>query len=124
MLGRPVPLAIKSIALLEMDSPVRPELSYLVCATPRSGSTLLCHLLDQTGIAGHPEEYFEALQHSGVPRRPEEYFDRDRHADIIERLAFREMPDRAPTPSPLWSAETYDRYLARVLEQGTTPNGV
>ena len=72
-------------------------LSYLVCATPRSGSTLLCHLLDQTGIAGHPEEYFEALRHSGLPRRPHEYFDAERHANIIERLAFREMPDAAPT---------------------------
>ena len=47
-----------------------PTISYLVCATPRSGSTLLCHLLDETGLAGHPEEYFEALRHSGLPRRP------------------------------------------------------
>jgi len=98
--------------------------SYLVCATPRSGSTLLCHLLDQTGVAGHPEEYFEALRHSGVPRRPHEYFDPDRHANIVERLAFREMPDGPPTPSELWAPETYDRYVAWALEQGTTPNGV
>jgi trehalose 2-sulfotransferase len=99
--------------------------SYLVCATPRSGSTLLCHLLDQTGIAGHPEEYFEALRHSGQPRRPHEYFDPDRHANIIERLAFREMPaGAAHPPHPLWTVDTYDRYLAWALEQGTTPNGV
>jgi LPS sulfotransferase NodH len=101
-----------------------PKLSYLVCATPRSGSTLLCHLLDATGIAGHPEEYFEALHHSGLPRRPHEYFDPDRHANIVERLAFREMPDRPPAPHPLWAPETYDRYLTWVLEQGMTPNGV
>ncbi|MGA2012801.1 MAG: Stf0 family sulfotransferase [Solirubrobacteraceae bacterium] len=99
-------------------------LSYLVCATPRSGSTLLCHLLDQTGIAGHPEEYFEALRHSGLPRRPHEYFDAERHANIIERLAFREMPDAAPRPNALWQPETYDRYLEWAIEQGTTPNGV
>ena len=99
--------------------------SYLVCATPRSGSTLLCHLLDQTGIAGHPEEYFEALRHSGAPRRPHEYFDPERHANIIERLAFRELPDGTDhQPSDLWRPESYDRYLASVLEQGTTPNGV
>ena len=101
-----------------------PTLSYLVCATPRSGSTLLCQLLDETGLAGHPEEYFEALRHSGLPRRPHEYFDRDRHANIVERLAFREMPDRPATPNELWVPETYDRYLAWALEQGTTPNGV
>jgi LPS sulfotransferase NodH len=99
-------------------------LSYLVCATPRSGSTLLCQLLDQTGIAGHPEEYFEALRHSGLPRRPHEYFDPERHANIIERLAFREMPDAAPAPNALWQPETYDRYLEWSIEQGTTPNGV
>jgi LPS sulfotransferase NodH len=100
--------------------------SYLVCATPRSGSTLLCHLLDQTGIAGHPAEYFEALQHSGLPRQPEEYFDRERHANIVERLAYREMPDEqgGPTPNPLWQPDTYDRYLEWAKGKGTTPNGV
>jgi trehalose 2-sulfotransferase len=103
---------------------VTPTISYLVCATPRSGSTLLCHLLDQTGLAGHPEEYFEALRHSGLPRRPHEYFDPDRHANIVERLAFREMPEGPATPSELWRPETYDRYLAWALREGTTPNGV
>ena len=101
-----------------------PMLSYLVCATPRSGSTLLCHALDQTGVAGHPEEYFEALHRSGLPRRPHEYFDPDRHANIVERLAFREMPDGMAKPNPLWHPDTYDQYLAWALEQGTTPNGV
>lgn len=106
-----------------MAAPVR---SYLVCATPRSGSTLLCHLLAATGLAGRPEEYFEALRHSGVPRQPEEYFDAERHANIVERLAFRELPDREgrPEPSPLWRPEAYDRYVGWALEQGTTPNGV
>jgi trehalose 2-sulfotransferase len=107
-----------------VESTVEPTLSYLVCATPRSGSTLLCDLLDATGVAGRPEEYFEALRHSGLPRRPHEYFDPDRHANIVERLAFREMPDRPASPNDLWTPETYDRYLAWALGQGTTPNGV
>lgn len=101
-----------------------PMLSYLVCATPRSGSTLLCHALADTNVAGRPEEYFEALRMSGLPRRPHEYFDPDRHANIVERLAYREMPDGTAQPSPLWHPETYDRYLAWAIEQGTTPNGV
>ena len=37
--------------------PPRPD-SYLICATPRSGSTLLCGLLRSTGVAGRPESYF------------------------------------------------------------------
>ncbi len=101
-----------------------PMLSYLVCATPRSGSTLLCQALTQTGVAGQPEEYFEALARSGLPRRPHEYFDPDRHANIVERLAFREMPDGVARPNPLWHPETYDQYLAWALEEGTSPNGV
>ena len=35
----------------------RPD-SYLICATPRTGSSLLCGLLESTGVAGHPESYF------------------------------------------------------------------
>src|SRR4051794_15103182 len=101
-----------------------PTLSYLVCATPRSGSTLLCHLLSRTGVAGHPEEYFEALLHSGRPRRPQEYFDPDGPEDILQRLAFREMPDRAPAPSPLFDLDDYGRYLEWAIGQGSTANGV
>ena len=32
--------------------------SYIICTSPRSGSTLLCRLLSQTGVAGHPGSYF------------------------------------------------------------------
>jgi LPS sulfotransferase NodH len=103
---------------------MKPMLSYVVCATPRSGSTLLCHALDQTGVAGHPQEYFEALSRSGLPRRPHEYFDPERHANIVERLAFREMPDGMAEPNPLWHPDTYDQYLDWALGEGTTPNGV
>jgi trehalose 2-sulfotransferase len=39
--------------------PVSPS-SYFICATPRSGSTLLCGLLRSTGIAGRPQSYFRA----------------------------------------------------------------
>src|SRR3984957_10976911 len=103
---------------------MKPMLSYLVCATPRSGSTLLCQELDRTGLAGHPQEYFEALRRSGVPRRPHEYFDPERHPNIVERLAFREMLEGAPKPNPLWQPDTYDQYLTWALQEGTTPNGV
>jgi len=32
--------------------------SYVICTTPRSGSTLLCNLMKSTGQAGQPESYF------------------------------------------------------------------
>ncbi len=34
--------------------------SYLICATPRTGSYLLCDLLEATGVAGRPTEYLLA----------------------------------------------------------------
>ncbi len=32
--------------------------AYIICTTPRSGSTLLCRLLSATAVAGKPESYF------------------------------------------------------------------
>jgi LPS sulfotransferase NodH len=37
---------------------MQPGCSYLICATPRCGSSLLCDALDNTGVAGHPDEWF------------------------------------------------------------------
>jgi LPS sulfotransferase NodH len=65
---------------------VYPTCCYLVCATPRSGSTLLCEALATTGIAGNPKEYFEALRTTGQPRRPKEYFTTVDNAEITELL--------------------------------------
>jgi trehalose 2-sulfotransferase len=35
-----------------------PHRSYILCGTPRSGSTLLCSLLRSSGVAGQPESWF------------------------------------------------------------------
>jgi LPS sulfotransferase NodH len=101
-----------------------PNRSYLVCATPRSGSTLVCQALKETGIAGRPEEYFEALLQSGRPRRPEQYFIGVDDESILDQLQQLGRSDEAPPRSPLWSRSAYDRYLEWVLEAGTTDNGV
>jgi LPS sulfotransferase NodH len=56
-----------------MAAPCAPKAAYLICTTPRSGSWLLADALDQTGLAGHPQEYF--MNHAafdaswGVPTR-------------------------------------------------------
>ena len=61
-----------------------PALSYLICATPRSGSTLLCSALEDTGIAGHPEEHFEVLLETGQPRQPRDYFQRSNDPEHLK----------------------------------------
>ena len=89
--------------------------SYLVCATERSGSTLLCELLAGTGVAGRPEEFFEFLSVSGRVRQPREYFPPGTDPSILELLA--------PLDPPL-PALPHSRRLADARERGTTPNGV
>jgi LPS sulfotransferase NodH len=99
--------------------------SYLVCATPRSGSTLLCEVLQNTGIAGYPEEYFQALEKTGLPRDPEAYFeglDTVDRAEIAPYLA--PFPQANQEPAQSTSGEAYRDYLATVLQRGSTPNGV
>ena len=39
--------------------------SYVICGTPRSGSTLLCDLLESTQVAGRPASYFRS---ESIPR--------------------------------------------------------
>lgn len=99
------------------------ERSYLVCATQRSGSTLVCKALRETGVAGRPEEYFEALRSTGRPRRPEEYFHGVDDQSIIDLLGQRSGEEGKGT-APAWSRTAYDRYLDWAMETGTTDNGV
>ena len=42
--------------------------SYLLCVSPRSGSTLLCDLLAQTGVAGRPNAFFRPGSIAGFCR--------------------------------------------------------
>jgi LPS sulfotransferase NodH len=60
----------------------QPTRSYLICATPRSGSTLLCEALRITGLAGNPDEYFGPMH---VKRWNEEWRTRSK-ADYLERV--------------------------------------
>jgi len=101
---------------------MKPERNYLVCATPRSGSTLVCKALRDTGVAGRPEEYFEALRSTGRPRRPEEYFAGVDDQSIRDQLG--DPAGEGQAPPPAWSRTAYDRYLDWAKEVGTTDNGV
>jgi LPS sulfotransferase NodH len=99
------------------------SVSYLVCATPRSGSTLLCEALRKTGVAGNPLEFFEALPETGVPRRPRDYL---AGLDDPEALALIAgvPPHEAPPYSDLRGCADYAEHLEKVRAAGTTANGV
>jgi LPS sulfotransferase NodH len=78
----------------------RPHTSYIVCASPRCGSNLLCEALWSTDVLGRPDEYFLRWH------QPE----RD-HTNTGEEAA---RSWRLPT----------DAYVAKVIREGTTPNRV
>lgn len=70
--------------------------AYVICATPRSGSTLLCDLLATSGVAGCPASYFRA-------------------EDIAEWAADWGVPGRGDADDP-----AFDRaYLAAMRRAGT-----
>lgn len=48
--------------------------AYLVCASQRSGSTLLVESLAATGVAGNPEEFFQYFASSSESPQPREWF--------------------------------------------------
>lgn len=73
--------------------------SYLLCGTPRTGSTLLCGLLASTGVAGRPESYF---------REP----DRQHWAERFELPALGD------------GRSSYSQFVAAAVRCGSTPNGV
>jgi LPS sulfotransferase NodH len=107
----------------EVDA-IAPQRSYLVCATPRSGSTLLCETLEQTGVAGRPREYFEALKETGVPRRPREYFWGLRSPEVLRLLPHDAQLDRDSERVATWNRDDYARHLDASIHEGTTANGV
>lgn len=73
---------------------MQPHTSYIIFATQRSGSTLLCEALRNTQVAGNPAEFFTQ--------------------SIVSRLSQQwELP-----------ADERAAYLQKVHEIGTTPNGV
>jgi LPS sulfotransferase NodH len=90
--------------------------AYIVCATPRSGSTLLCELLLASGVAGRPTEHVEALRAAGRPLEPREYF-----AGVADPAVLDLLPPS--TPAQPHHVPIRER-LAAVIRHATTPNGV
>lgn len=92
-------------------------IAYFVCATQRSGSTLLCELLKGSQVAGEPDEYFERLRSTGLPRQPRQYFQSSEVADIAAGLA----PIDPGRPEP---PDEFEGWFKYALQRGTSDNGV
>ena len=83
--------------------------SYFISTTPRTGSFLLAHALDSTGIAGRPQEYFD-------PNFEELWLERlgiSSDAEFFEKI----LPE-GTTPNGVFAAKVHwhqFEYLARKL---------
>jgi LPS sulfotransferase NodH len=85
----------------------------IVCATQRSGSTLLCELLKATGAAGIPDEYFQHFKDTGLVDQPRQYL-----AGVSDPSVLQLLPPLDPgVPETSFDFEA-------VRQAGTTPNGV
>ena len=96
--------------------------TYIVCSTQRSGSTYLCKLLASTGVAGNPQEYFEARAETGLPPHPG-YF-----LAGLPRTGAGIRDDPRPTDAPEYSdlrtVDGWEAHLERTFRLGTSANGV
>jgi trehalose 2-sulfotransferase len=100
----------------------QPERAYLVCSTQRSGSTYFCSLLESTGVAGHPLEFFEARAETGLPPHPAYFLAGLPRTGAGIRDDLR--PSQGPDYSELRSTDGWGAHLERTWRLGTTPNGV
>lgn len=78
---------------------MRPEISYIICTTPRSGSHLLGEALQNTSRAGKPDEYFIC--------------------DLEGRLE-----NETGNIAEIYGKKSLQEFRDLVLELGSTPNGV
>lgn len=101
---------------------VTPGDAYIVCSTQRSGSTYLCGLLASTGLAGNPQEYFEATAETGLPPHPGFFL------AGLPRLGVGIRDDPRPADAPEYSnlrlVDGWVAHLERTFRLGTTANGV
>ncbi|GGK34541.1 trehalose 2-sulfotransferase [Nocardia camponoti] len=90
--------------------------AYLVCASQRSGSTLLVESLAATGVAGKPEEFFQYFASSSLSPQPREWFAGVSDPSLLDLLD--------PTDPGTVDTRTTDEWRADLLRKGATPNGV
>jgi LPS sulfotransferase NodH len=79
-------------------------------------------LLKNTGVAGRPEEYFEAKRDTGVPPHPGDYLDQLPRTGAGIRDD--DTPPHAPPHSSLQGLSGYRQHLERTFRLGSTDNGV
>jgi LPS sulfotransferase NodH len=90
---------------------VRP---YLVCSVPRTGSSLLCSLLSDTGLAGDPIEYFNSERIDNLSER----WGVAGFGEYVAALA------RTATPNGVFGSKLHAYQLGTVMARARTVPGL
>lgn len=78
---------------------------YLICSSPRSGSTYLAELLASTGVLGVPREYFNVLDPWGKP---------DKRRPGGPRPHFERVLTQGATPNGIYGVKSHADHFAAV----------
>jgi LPS sulfotransferase NodH len=81
---------------------------YLICTVQRTGSWLLCHALEDTGVAGVPAEYFH---------RGDEALWADRWRTTGDAAFFAAMVSEQRTPNGVFGSKMMWNYFQETLER-------
>lgn len=96
---------------------VQNPIPYLICATPRSGSTLLCEALRNTGLAGNPDEYFGPMH---VARWSAKW------GDLTEQGYFQRALEQGRGANGVWGAKVmrlyWQDFMAMLQKISQTPD--
>lgn len=86
---------------------------YIICSIPRSGSTLLAHLLRECGAMGVPHEYLHPTVHLPVLARRLRSIGQDGAVDI--GLYLRSLRTRRSTSNRIFGLKAHFTHLAPLL---------
>lgn len=107
-----------------VSAPNGPTTVLAIASVERTGSTLLCSVLRQTGVAGHPMEHLNIRSVNFDRFREEHHLPRIR-ASYLPMAALRRLSGRNSWRDlSSFSHRSWRRYLLETAAANTTPNGV
>lgn len=116
-IGAPSLLDPRNGAACDLPPPQVPVRTWLIASLPRTGSTLLCRLVEQTGQAGVPKEYLNPMQvRDWEARLAPDALTRLRHRLLRGPLV--PLAGRGP-----WTEARLEAYLRRVQARRSSPDG-
>jgi trehalose 2-sulfotransferase len=91
-----------------------PRLRYMICSTPRSGSTLLGDMLTTTGVAGVPMEYFNDVNIEAFFNRQGRQMGLDDYLSEVQKLR--------TTPNGVFGFKAHFRQIESALKTAGMTN--